>query len=104
MLQLTSSPASVAAARLLIAERIRGEFREMPGLTLTVAQAQRLWNVDLSTCTEVLSQLVETGFLSRKVDGAYSRTSDLTAHPLRMAKAGIQYVEIDVPKRTGGVS
>jgi hypothetical protein len=83
----------------LIAERIRGEFREMPGLTLTVAQAQRLWNVDLPTCTDVLSQLVDAGFLCRRADGAYGRTSDLTARPLRMAKAGMQLLEIDRSRR-----
>src|SRR5438876_7173896 len=104
MLQLTStssSPETVPqeAARVLITERIRGEFREMPGLTLTVAQARRLWNVDLPTCTDVLSQLVESGFLCRKADGTYARATDLTARPLRMAKAGIQFVEIDRPVR-----
>ena len=104
MLQLTStssSPETVLpdAAMVLITERIRGEFREMPGLTLTVAQARRLWNVDLPTCTDVLSQLVESGFLCRKADGTYGRATDLTARPLRMAKAGIQFVEIDRPAR-----
>jgi len=99
MLQLTNAIADADAARMLIAERIRGEFREMPGLTLTVAQAQRLWNVDLATCTEVLAQLVDAGFLCRKVDGAYGRSSDLSARPLRMAKAGIQFIEIEAPRR-----
>jgi len=82
-----------------ITERVRGEFREMPGLTLTVAQARRLWSLDLSTCSEVLSELVETGFLCRRADGAYGRASDLAARPLRMAKAGIQFLDIDRPRR-----
>jgi hypothetical protein len=82
-----------------IHERVRGEFREMPGLTLTVAQARRLWSLDLSTCSEVLSELVETGFLCRKADGAYGRASDLAARSLRMAKAGIQFIDIDQPGR-----
>src|SRR5690349_12511239 len=60
-----------------ITERVRGEFREMPGLTLTVAQARRLWSLDSSTCSEVLSELVDAGFLCRKADGAYGRASDL---------------------------
>jgi hypothetical protein len=76
-----------------ISERVRGEFREMPGLTLTVAQARRLWSLDSSTCSEVLTELVETGFLCRKADGAYGRASDLAARSMRMAKAGIQLVE-----------
>ena len=82
-----------------IAERIRGEFREMPGLTLTVAQARRLWSLDSSTCSEVLTELVETGFLCRRDDGAYGRASDLTTRSLRMAKAGIPFVDLDQPRR-----
>ena len=39
MLQLTVATNSIT-------ERVRGEFREMPGLTLTVAQAGRLWSLD----------------------------------------------------------
>jgi hypothetical protein len=84
-----------------VTERIRGEFREMPGLTLTVAQARRLWSLDWSTCSEVLTQLVDAGFLCRKADGAYGRASDLAARPMRMAKAGIQFLEIDQPRRIG---
>jgi hypothetical protein len=64
--------------RALIAERVRGEFREMPGLTLTLAQARKLWSLDAATCTDVLSYLVDVGFLCRKDDGAFSRASDLT--------------------------
>ena len=82
-----------------IIERVRGEFREMPGLTLTLAQARRLWSLDQSTCSEVLTELVETGFLCRKADGAYGRASDLAARPLRMAKAGIPLFDIDQPRR-----
>jgi hypothetical protein len=95
MLPLTGSSSTPGPTALLIRERIRGEFREMPGLTLTLAQAQRLWNVDLATCTDVLSQLVEAGFLCRRSDGAYGRFSDLSARPLGMARAGTQFIEID---------
>jgi len=73
-----------------VVERIRGEFREMPGLTLTSAQARRLWSLDESTCNSALDQLVATGFLSRKGDGGYCRVSDLAAGPMRMAKARIE--------------
>jgi DNA-binding IclR family transcriptional regulator len=77
----------------VIAERIRGEFREMPGLVLTAAQACRLWRLDGSTCHTTLAQLVEAGFLCRKADGTYGRASDLAVRP-RMAKAGIQFIEL----------
>ena len=67
--------------KAVIAERVRGEFREMPGLSLTLTQAGRLWSLDLGTCSEVLSQLVECGFLSQRADGAFCRASDLAARP-----------------------
>jgi hypothetical protein len=71
----TTSDFLAQDARALIAERVRGEFREMPGLTLTLAQAGRLWSLDAATCSEVLSQLVSSGFLSRRADGAFCRVS-----------------------------
>ena len=56
--------------------RIRGEFLEMPGLRLTLAQAQRLCGVERALCQRVLSTLVETGFLRVKTDGTYTRLTD----------------------------
>ena len=53
--------------------RIRGEYREMPGLRLTPAQAQRLWGLDRGVCDSLLDQLVATGFLARTRDGAFVR-------------------------------
>jgi Mn-dependent DtxR family transcriptional regulator len=52
--------------------RVVGEYTEMPGLSLTLLQASRLWNVDPPTCTEVLDQLREIGFL-RQAGRAYVR-------------------------------
>ena len=90
MLQLTTSLTSEVVEpvqKRVIAERVRGEFREMPGLSLTLAQAQDCGSLDPTTCSAVLSELVETGFLSRRTDGSFCRASDLAARPLRMAKA-----------------
>ena len=53
--------------------RIKGEFNEMPGLCLTLAQAQRLWGLDNATCTEALSHLAGEGFLRRSAEGLYVR-------------------------------
>lgn len=82
MLQLTASTDSGFAAqqdrRTPIAERVRGEFREMPGLTLTLAQAVKLWSLDVATCTDVLTYLVTDGYLCRRPDGAFCRGSDLS--------------------------
>jgi CheY-like chemotaxis protein len=53
-------------------QRIRGEYTEMPGLTLTIPQAARLWRIDPSLCKELLDRLVEEGFLKCR-HRAYSR-------------------------------
>jgi len=53
--------------------RIRMEYIEMPGLRLTSRQARRLWNLDQSTCEELLAALVREEFLSQTADGAYLR-------------------------------
>ena len=55
----------------LLVACIRGEYREMPGLRLTSAQACRLWQVDASTCETLLEQLVRETFLRKTLDGAY---------------------------------
>jgi hypothetical protein len=42
---------------------IRAEFREMPCLSVTLAQAARLWNVDRRQCLDALETLTIEGFL-----------------------------------------
>ena len=54
-----------------LADRVRGEYREMPGLALTVEQAARLWATNVSTCETVLQELVVRGVLYRNSKGAY---------------------------------
>jgi hypothetical protein len=55
-------------------DRIRGEYSEMPGLSLTLAQAQRLWVLDgRRTCEALLDTLVAEDFLRRTLRGAYVR-------------------------------
>ena len=51
--------------------RIRGEFREMPGLRLTLEQAMRLWSLDRATCVDVLTQLRSAKFLDVDPNGRY---------------------------------
>jgi hypothetical protein len=90
MLQISASTSADFLAqdrRALIAERVRGEFREMPGLTLTLAQAGRLWSLDATTCADVLTELVAAGFLCRRADGAFCRASDLSGRTVRLAHA-----------------
>ena len=42
---------------------IRSEYREMPGLSLTLEQASRMWNTDAATGAALLEVLVEERFL-----------------------------------------
>ena len=56
--------------------RIRSEFREMPGLQLTPAQAARLWNIDRVTACALLERLLALGFLTRTKTGAYASRVD----------------------------
>jgi DNA-binding GntR family transcriptional regulator len=53
--------------------RIRGEYREMPGMRLKPEQAMRLWALDRSTCQQALDDLVREGFLQRDGTGRYAR-------------------------------
>ena len=52
---------------------VEGEYREMPGLVLTEAQATRLWGMDAAMCRAVLTALLERGFLRRTAAGTYVR-------------------------------
>ena len=54
--------------------RAQAEFREMPGLTLTEAQAARLLSFDSELCSAVLATLVDQRFLTR-TRGTFQRTS-----------------------------
>ena len=49
-----------------LSNRVQGEYREMPGLQLTLAQASRLWNTNVTISQTVLDALVETAFLRRR--------------------------------------
>ena len=56
-------------------ERILGEYREMPGLTLTADQARRLWGCDSETCRRAIQTLVLRGVLRWSRDGRLIRAS-----------------------------
>lgn len=44
--------------------RVKAEFREMPGLRLTLPQAARLFNLERGRCERVLNALVHAGWLA----------------------------------------
>ena len=59
--------------------RIRAEYLEMPGLRLTLQQAQRLCGVERTMCQMVLDVLVDEKFLCVKSDGHYARLTSFHA-------------------------
>jgi len=69
------SPATLAfttpALSPQLLTRIRAEYREMPGLRLTLLQARRLWGVDVMTCSAALAALEASGFLATTREGAF---------------------------------
>jgi hypothetical protein len=66
-------PRATPLAALL--QRVREQYREMPGLNLTKSQATRLFGVAPSVCAAMLRALVMEDFLSRTGDGAFVLSS-----------------------------
>jgi hypothetical protein len=60
-----------------LATRARAEFREMPGMCLTTAQAARLWQLSPARAEELLSELVQAGFLVRRDGQRYRLPSSV---------------------------
>ena len=52
---------------------LRAEYWEMPGLSLTREQAERLWQLNRDLATALLNQLVCEGFLHRTAKQTYVR-------------------------------
>ena len=50
---------------------IQAEYREIPGLKLTMPQAQRLWGLDGHVCEMLLDALIASRFLCKTSAQAY---------------------------------
>jgi hypothetical protein len=67
MRPVKAAPSPVVSARAddqALSARVSAEFREMPGLSITLAQAVRLFNVDRPRCERILGSLVQRGILA----------------------------------------
>lgn len=60
-----------AGARRALQHRVSVEFDEMPGTSLTLPQASRLFGVPLDVCARILVSLVDDGRLRRTPDGRF---------------------------------
>ena len=54
-------------------KQVQAEYAEMPGLSVTLSQAKRLWTVDQETCEEVFSRLIRSGVLRMTINGRFVR-------------------------------
>jgi hypothetical protein len=59
-----------------LARRVHGEYREMPGLRLTVRQAARLFSLAPDTARAVLDELRHLSVLTCSDDGRYGLLHD----------------------------
>ena len=53
---------------------VAGTYREMPGLSLCLPQAARLFGLGAPACQLVLDDLVQQGYLHRGSGGRYIRS------------------------------
>jgi hypothetical protein len=70
--------------------RIRAEYLEMPGMSLTTMQVQRLCGVEAPACIMALNALVHDRFLWLKANGTYARVAEGTTPRPHPAKAGLR--------------
>ena len=56
-----------------LARAIRAEYLELPGLSLTRSQVQRLFSIDVTMSEAILAALVDVQFLVRTETGRYVR-------------------------------
>jgi len=68
-----SVAATNASIDARLVDRVLGEYRETPGLALTIKQAHRLWGCDAVTCQRIVDVLVERHVLRWSRDGRLIR-------------------------------
>jgi hypothetical protein len=74
--------------------RVRGKYREMPGLCLTLPQVCRLWQIEPSQCRSILDSLVAEKFLSRTTEvhslrhdfAARNRATSTRCRPINLTR------------------
>ena len=60
-----------------LATRARAEFREMPGMCMTTALAARVCQLSPARAEQLLSELVQSGFLVRREGQRYRLPSSV---------------------------
>jgi hypothetical protein len=86
---MPSTPSENQDASERFVAQIRAEYREMPGLSLTLAQAARVLGTDVRQSKRALTKLLDEGLLVRDSRGAFRRR-DVPAHLENAAKKPTQ--------------
>jgi hypothetical protein len=60
------------ASRHALTHRIHSEFEEMPGLSLTLGQAGRIFGLPVEIIGRILERLTEAHVLRRRTDGQFA--------------------------------
>lgn len=60
------------SSRRALVRRVRSEFLEMPGLTLSITQAARLFSLPSNACARVFGELIDDDLLRATTDGRYA--------------------------------
>jgi hypothetical protein len=68
---MSQSAEKMLSATDPLVARVKGEYREMPGLSVTIPQASRLWQMSPDMCKATLESLVSAKFLARTRTGLY---------------------------------
>ena len=80
--RLIRAPAHGEPSRRHLVTLILGTYAEMPGLSLPLHQAARLFGLRETTCRVVLEDLVGEGRICRSADGLYHAAPKAHCKPL----------------------
>jgi len=59
----------------VVTKRVQAEFEEMPGMTLTMPQASRLFGIEREICKTIVERLVRTSYLKWTAAGSFTRAA-----------------------------
>src|SRR5262249_40907742 len=59
----------------VVTRRVQAEFEEMPGMTLTMPQASRLFGIEREICKMIVERLVRTSYLKWTAAGSFTRAA-----------------------------
>jgi hypothetical protein len=62
-------------------------YDSQPTLSLTLAQARRLWAIEEEIARRVLDSYLDSGYLTRTLDGRYRRSDGSTSIPAARPRA-----------------